>query len=454
MDQLTKTAASPSPDLAVLFAAHVQEKMRRFKSLLKENQLQEVIIASGNTQLQFQDDMAYPFKANPYFREWLPLNKRAGCYLKISVQASKPLLLLDCAEDIWHTAPQSLPAGFEACFDIVEYETQDQLNAALRPAAEHSSYIAQDNPLKFSEKQWNPLSLLVAIDFQRAAKTPYEQESVREANRLAAPAHRAAYHAFMAGESELEICAAYLRACACSENEMPYSVIAGVNEHAAVLHHFRLDRVRPRKPRSFLLDAGVDVRGYASDITRTYAFDESSEFAAMIHLMDQQQQSLVAAASLGKHPADLHELALRKVAEVLKHFEVILTTVDEALETGLVNTFCPHGLGHPLGCNVHDKGGHLANSKGDVIPPPERYPKLRHTAPIVANQIHTIEPGLYFIPALLAKLHDSKMSRHVNWSRVESFLPYGGIRIEDNIIVHKEGSLENLTRQAFADLQD
>ena len=88
-----------------------------------------------------------------------------------------------------------------------------------------------------------------------------------------------------------------------------------------------------------------------------------------------------------------------------------------------------------------------------MLPPPEKYPKLRSGAPMVANQIHTVEPGLYFIPAYLEKLKAGEHTSSINWSRVDEFVPYGGIRIEDNIIVHADNSLENLTRDAFAGSQ-
>ena len=67
----------------------------------------------------------------------------------------------------------------------------------------------------------------------------------------------------------------------------------------------------------------------------------------------------------------------------------------------------------------------------------------------MANQIHTIEPSLYFIPSLLKKLKANEHQDLINWSRAEAFIPYGGIRIEDNKVVHKKGRLENMTRDAF-----
>ena len=440
-------------DQVELYGQHLVEKSRRFQDILVATQFDEMVIASGDSKMQFSDDMAYPFVANPYFREWVPLGKRAGSYVQISSSLDRPRLFLLCVEDIWHTAPQSLPAGFEQGWDIVEYASLAELRKHLSSREQGTAYIDENNTLGVAAECWNPKSVTDQIDYQRRGKTVYEQDCVRQANRLAVPAHRAAHAAFMAGASELEIAAAYLRGCDCSENEMPYGIIAGVNEHAAVLHHHNLDKQRPT-PRSFLIDAGVAMNGYASDISRTYAYDSGSDFAALIAAMDVAQLDLVASGGIGKSPVDLHVLSHLKIAEILRQFDVLNVSAEEAFANDITGTFYPHGLGQHLGCNVHDKGSNLANAQGDLLPAPEKYPKLRSAAPMVANQIHTVEPGLYFIPALLDKLRQSDQAVNINWSRVEDFLPYGGIRIEDNIVVHGDGSLENLTRDAFREINE
>ncbi|UVW34874.1 Xaa-Pro dipeptidase [SAR92 clade bacterium H455] len=438
-------------DQVELYGQHLVEKHRRFQDILLATQFDEIVIAAGDSKIQFADDMAYPFVANPYFREWVPLGKRHGSYVQISSSLDRPRLFLLCIEDIWHTAPQSLPAGFEQGLDIVEYGSLEELKKHLSSGEQGTAYIDENNSLGVASDCWNPKSVIDQIDYQRRGKTAYEHDCVRQANRLAVPAHRAALAAFMAGASELEIAAAYLRGCDCSENEMPYGIIAGVNEHAAVLHHHNLDKQRVT-PRSFLIDAGVAMNGYASDITRTYAYDSGSDFAALIDAMDLSQQELVAGGGIGKSPVDLHVLSHLKAAEILRQFDVLKSSPEEAFAEGITATFYPHGLGHHLGCNVHDKGSNLANAQGDLLPAPEKYPKLRSAASMVANQIHTVEPGLYFIPALLEKLRQGEQAKNINWSRVADFLPYGGIRIEDNIIVHVDGSLENLTRDAFREI--
>ena len=439
-------------DQAALYGQHLTEKTRRFQAVLAATEFDEIVIAAGDSKMQFADDMAYPFVANPYFREWVPLGKRVGSFLQISSTLDRPRLFLRSVEDIWHTAPQSLPAGFEQGLEIVEYASLDEVKKYLSQRQGGSAFIAEINSLEVAAESWNPRPVTDQIDYQRRGKTAYEQDCVRQANRLAVPAHRAAHDAFMAGASELEIAAAYLRGCDCSENEMPYGIIAGVNEHGAVLHHHNLDKHRPT-PRSFLIDAGVAMNGYASDITRTYAYDSGSDFAALIEAMDVMQQQLVVGGGIGKSPVDLHVLSHLKVAEVLRQFDVLSVSAEEAFDQGITGTFYPHGLGHHLGCNVHDRGSNLANAQGELLPAPEKYPKLRSGALMVANQIHTVEPGVYFIPALLDRLRQGEHASKINWSRVDDFLPFGGIRIEDNIVVHGDGSLENLTRDAFRDIK-
>ena len=448
-ESATVNNRSIKDDFSVLYGLHITEKMSRYQTILTETGYTDLYIASGQEKKQFQDNQPYPFKANTYFREWTPLTNRPDCYLHIRAGASKPRLLLLCVEDIWHTAPQALPSGFEQALDLVEYDSIESLLKSFN--TDSTALVAEDNTLNVPEAALNPQPVLNQVDYQRRWKTPYEHACVREANRLAAPAHLAAYRAFKAGLSEREICAAYLAVNQCSENDMPYGVIAGLNEHAAILHHKQLDQQRPAALNSFLIDAGIDFHGYASDITRTYAYDAGTEFAAMITLMDQKQLELVAAGLVGQSAVDMHVLMQTKIAEVLMQFGILTSSVEAAIDAKIPSTFCPHSLGHHLGSNVHDRGARLANPAGDPYPDVVGYTGF-NTAPIVANQIHTIEPGLYFIPSLLQKLKASEHKGLINWSRAESFIPYGGLRIEDNIAVHEDGSLENMTRDAFQDL--
>jgi Xaa-Pro dipeptidase len=102
----------------------------------------------------------------------------------------------------------------------------------------------------------------------------------------------------------------------------------------------------------------------------------------------------------------------------------------------------PHGLGHSLGVVVHDVGM-------KPRPPRADNPFLRNTSVIEVGQVFTIEPGCYFIPALLAPLRTDDRAALVDWTLVDELAPFGGIRIEDNVAVTASGPV-NLTRRAFA----
>ena len=102
---------------------------------------------------------------------------------------------------------------------------------------------------------------------------------LREANRLAVKGHQAAKTAFMAKKSEYDIQMDYLQAIKHTENEVPYGNIVALNENAAILHYTMLEQEAPTTFESFLIDAGANYNGYASDITRTYAY-EDNEFNA------------------------------------------------------------------------------------------------------------------------------------------------------------------------------
>ena len=122
---------------------------------------------------------------------------------------------------------------------------------------------------------------------------------------------------------------------------------------------------------------------------------------------------------------------------------------DAIVEKGISSAFFPHGVGHYLGLQVHDIGGHMADAHGNTVTPPKEHPFLLLTRPIEPRNVFTIEPGFYFIDTLLAELRKSEQAKSIDWPRVDRFRKYGGVRIEDNLAVTESGA-RNLTREAFA----
>jgi len=147
---------------------------------------------------------------------------------------------------------------------------------------------------------------------------------------------------------------------------------------------------------------------------------------------------------------DIHMAAHAEVATILHDFDFV-RDVDAAgiVEKKISSAFFPHGVGHFLGLQVHDVAGFHGNRAGCIIAKPEGHPYLRLTRVIDPRMVFTIEPGLYFIDSLLADLRTSENAKYVNWTKVDDFRKFGGIRIEDDVVVTDSGYI-NLTRDAFA----
>jgi Xaa-Pro dipeptidase len=272
---------------------------------------------------------------------------------------------------------------------------------------------------------------------------------MREANRLAVTGHRAAHLAFEQGLSEFDINLAYLCAVRQGDNQVPYNNIIALNENASILHYTELEAEAPAESRSFLIDAGANFNGYAADITRTYT-NQPGMFADLIQALHTITKNCVHELKPGTSYVQVHALAFKQIAAVLSDFGIVNLSPEDVLGSGMVGTFFPHGTGHFLGLQVHDVAGHVSDDRGTPCPAPAEHPFLRTTRMVEARQVFTIEPGLYFIDSLLADLKATEHSKFVNWNVIDQLRPYGGIRIEDNVIVHRDKN-ENMTRDLNLD---
>jgi Xaa-Pro aminopeptidase len=255
--------------------------------------------------------------------------------------------------------------------------------------------------------------------------------------RLAEGATRAAFRTVvpLLGEdvteraAQIELEAEAFRAGA---DAMAYETIIASGPNSAALHFAPTSR--PMRPGELvLIDAGAEYRGYASDITRTYPVGTFTSEQRELH-------SLVRAAELaaierclpGAEWRDVHLAAARVLADGLVSFGILRGEPDSLIESGAVWLFFPHGIGHLVGLGIRDAGGVLADRRDD--PPP--YPHLRINLPLEPGMVVTVEPGIYFIAALLENIERRRRHRdEVAWERVDRMLDFGGIRIEDNVLI-------------------
>jgi Xaa-Pro dipeptidase len=349
--------------------------------------------------------------------------------------------------DYWHAPPVIPTDSWTSQFELIAVPDATSALAALPGTEERVCWLGEPAP---PHAGWihNPPTLLLELEQQRCRKSPYEVKCLKEATRLGVAGHLAAEGAFRAGGSELGIHLAFLGASRQSEAQLPYGNIVALNENAATLHYQYQLPDAPAQHHSLLIDAGATCRGYASDITRTYAA-KPGLFASLIEGMHALQQELCARVAPGIDWRELHLAAHLLVSRLLRDAGVLRVCGEDAVAMGISSTFLPHGLGHLLGLQVHDVGGFRSSAQSPPIARPAGHNSLRLTRLLETGMVVTVEPGVYFIDSLLQSLRAGPHAQHVDWSLIESLRPCGGIRIEDDVLVTATGH-ENLTRAAFS----
>jgi Xaa-Pro dipeptidase len=432
-----------------MYASHLQGLMQRTDQSLAASGFDALVIQAGRPPLQFLDDQDYPYKVNPQFKAWVPIIDNPRCIL-VYAPGVRPKLLFYRPNDFWHK-PASLPEGrWTSSVDLIAMEDDTKASAHWAKLGRVAVLGPEGGPAGAEGATLNPPELLKRLDYDRAVKSPYELACMRHASLLGARGHAAALAVFKRGGSEYAAHMSYLEACTQREEEMPYNNIVAFNENAAVLHYQHLERHTPKELRSFLIDAGAQYRGYAADITRTYA-KGPGRFAELIAAMDTAQLQLCDEIVAGRDYRDVHLSAHRILGDVMQSLGIIKISGQAALESGVTSVFFPHGIGHLLGLQVHDVGGVMGDLQGHERKRPEGHPYLRLTRMLEPGVVVTVEPGIYFIESLLAAAHADGRRAHIDWDVVAELKPYGGIRIEDNVVA-TASKPENMTRDAFARL--
>jgi Xaa-Pro aminopeptidase len=277
-----------------------------------------------------------------------------------------------------------------------------------------------------------------ALSHVRRPKDAVELERMRIAERATSAAFAAVVPLLEAGTSEREVQIELEAAAFRNGGEaMAYDTIIGSGPNSAVLH-FAPGSRRLRSRELVLIDAGAEYRGYASDITRTYPVGGalSSGQRELHSLVHAAELTAIEQCKVDTEWRDVHLIAARVIAEGLVAAGFLHGQPDALIESGAVGLFFPHGVGHLIGLGVRDAGGPLPGRQDD--PPP--YPNLRIDLPLRTGMVVTVEPGIYFVPALLQDPERRRRHRgQVVWDRVDAHLGFGGIRIEDNVLITQDG---------------
>ncbi|XP_054725029.1 xaa-Pro dipeptidase-like [Uloborus diversus] len=284
----------------------------------------------------------------------------------------------------------------------------------------------------------------------RVFKSPLEIEIIRYANRISSEAHKEVMRRIRPGMKEYQLESIFLHYCyymgGC--RNVSYTCICGSGENGAVLHYGHAGAPNDKTIEDgdmCLYDMGAEYYCYTSDITCSFpANGKFTDHQKLIYnAVLKSSRAVMTEAKPGVSWTDMHKLADRVHLEELKKAGLLQGDIEEMMAKRLGAIFMPHGLGHFMGCDVHDVGGYLEN-----CPPRPSEPGLkclRTARRLEKGMVLTIEPGIYFIDALLnAAFEDPEKSKHLVRDKIEQFRNFGGVRIEDDVLVTDEG-VENLT---------
>ena len=289
------------------------------------------------------------------------------------------------------------------------------------------------------------IALIKAVVAQRAVKADAEIQQIEAALGITSEMHAMAMKMSRAETYEKEVVGA-MAGLAYSRGSpiLAYPVIFTINGH--ILHN-PYHGNKMRRGDLVINDSGVEsTLHYASDITRT--FPVSGKFTRkqteIYSIILEAQETAIEYIRPGVEYREVHFITAKKLARGLKSLGLMKGNIDDAISVGAHALFFPHGLGHMLGLDVHDMED-LGEDYVGYSPKIKRSDQfgtsyLRLARALDPGFVVTVEPGLYFIPELIDRWKAAKkFVNFINYDKVEEYRHFGGVRIEDDVLVLKDG---------------
>ena len=427
-------------------------KLHREKllSLFEENQEGVIYLKGADIMYRYGTDFEFSFRQESNFWYLTGVNE-PEYHAVLDIKSGDYHLFAperDAQFAVWHGKIKSNEQIQEEYAPDHLHRANDILSVLknLKPSA---IYCLDEEQAEFIEdlnRNFNVETdtLQDALTFCRCIKTDHELELLREAARVNNIAHLEAMKALKTGMHEYQMKAVFdYHQTANGLLQPAYTGIHAGGTNSAILHYVE-NRDKINDGELYLIDAGYECKGYASDVTRTYPANGrfSGDQAAIYQIVLDALNQCIDNVKPGVKMEDLHMGASRIILQGLKEIGVVKGDIDEMMENNIFALFFPHGLGHFLGLDTHDVGGYPQGVER-IDRPGIKFLRVRRE--LMPGMVITIEPGIYFIPALLKPAFESaEQAKYLNKEKVESLLNFGGIRIEDNLIITENG-YENLT---------
>jgi Xaa-Pro dipeptidase len=433
---------------------HRQKLFEQFPQIVKGL----VYLEAGKTQFSYDTDRELDFKQESNFLYLTGIEEPDFALLLDGRDRSYTLVVprRDASYATWHG--EVFPKEYwqvEYGADYAIYS--DELEAELtrrKPETVFCYNEAQAETIRKAHQNTSVEGLRDALVECRLRKSPEELDLLRHASEIASEAHMSVLAAVESGVNEAELRALFLYHCMLAgQRHEPYVGIHGSGSNGAILHYTKNNKTL-EDGELYLIDAGAEFHGYVADITRTWPVSGkfSAEQRDLYQLTLNMQLASLQMVKAGVQWEDVHLAACYTLIDGLRNLGYIKGGTDELLEKNVFALFFPHGIGHFLGLDTHDVGGYPKGVQR-IDRPGLKYLRVRRK--LEPNMVVTVEPGIYFIKALLEPAFaDAALRLYLNEEKLRPLLSFGGIRIEDNLIVTPHG-YENMTQvpKAVAEIE-
>jgi len=436
-----------------------QNRRRELRKLVEKG----IVVLFGNNQspCNYPANAYAPFRQDSTFLYYFG-QRREGLAAIIDIDEGRDLLFGDdiSIEDIvWYgkvntVAEMAQAAGAEYGGDMkvfCEYcakaQKQGRKAHLLPPYRDDIRIMEADifgiHPSK--QKEAASLELIKAVVKMRLTKTPEEIQKIEEAAKIGHAMHTTAMRLSKEGTPERYVAGMVDGTAAALGAKVSFATI--YTQHGEIMHGAPTDAPL-QKGRLVLCDAGGETdEGYCSDNTRTYPV--GGEFTTrqrdIYDIVLECHDKVLTIAKPGVPYRDIHFEVCRIMTDRLKELGLMKGDTNKAVEEGAHALFFPHGLGHNMGLDVHDMenlGQVYVGFDDEVKPNLEQFGTnaLRMGKKLQEGYVVTDEPGIYFIPDLINDWKSKGLHKeYICYDKVEQYLDFGGIRIEDDIVITADG---------------
>lgn len=434
-------------------------RRNKLKEIMKTGTI--LLLGNDNSPIECVDH-SYTFRQNSSFTYYTGINQTPSVSLLIDIDNNKEIMFADdfpLEDQIWTgpLPPFSEKAERTGIKDLRSTsELKSEVNKIIHSKREihYQPTCRGETKIKLSsllEKPINSINkeaskkLIAAIVAQREIKTEEEIKAIEEALEISHEFYLTLASTVKPGLTEnklLGVLASILESHGSTPSFPPI-----LTKDGHILHNLGGNHTLA-KGDLLLVDTGaLTKKGYTSDITRV--FPVSGKFTdkqkAVYNVVLKAQLKSIELMKPGVLFKDIHLETCRVIAAGFKEIGLMKGDVNSAVEKGAHALFMPHGLGHMLGMDVHDMEvlGEEHIGYDSEVKRSEQFglSALRLAKKLKQGFVVTAEPGIYFIPELIKKWKsENKFAEFINYAMLEEYLDFGGIRIEDDILITADGA--------------